>query len=165
MIYYIYQLFGIHNENKNKNKNKRYHYIGSTPRPQYRIRQHNGDITGGAKYTTNKLNILEQDKITNLKWNYNWLMITFFNKNLALSLEWHLRHYLKNIKNKNKNNLFEKMDEIILNFINKKNNKRHIIILIDYDIDYKPKNYKIIKSTLLTYSILNNNLIEFMSVL
>jgi len=157
MIYYIYQLFGINN------KNKKYHYIGSTPRPQHRIKQHNGIITGGAKYTTYKLNILEYDKTTKLKWNYNWLMITFFEKNLALSLEWHLRHYLKNTKNKDK--LFEKMDEIILNFINKKNNKRHIIILIDYDIEYKPKNYKIIKSNLLTYSILNNNLIEFMTVL
>ena len=95
MPYYIYRLIGYSKVNKYI-----YHYIGSTPYPQKRIRQHNNFISGGAKYTHSKLSILKTNShvaINNnnsfdLKWNYQFIIMTFFNKQSALSLEWHLKY-------------------------------------------------------------------------
>jgi len=84
--YYIYRLIGININNS------KYHYIGSTPTPRKRIRQHNGIIVGGAKCTKTKINYLIPDAITSLKWNYYWILKTNLNKNNALSLEWHLKY-------------------------------------------------------------------------
>lgn len=86
MPYYIYRLFG-----SNKFNNYQYHYIGSTPYPKNRLRQHNGFISGGAKYTHSKLSVLKNNPF-NLKWNFQFIIMTFFNKQSALSLEWHLKY-------------------------------------------------------------------------
>lgn len=128
--YFIYRLQGTNITNKNK-----YFYVGSTPQPAKRIRQHNSIIKGGAKSTTSKLNILEP--IDGLCWNYQFLLMTEYDKRKALSLEWHIKHKTKNIKNIN--NLLKRIDEILPNddntmFINK-----------EYEnlITYLPINFKI----------------------
>jgi len=93
MPYFIYRLYGsTYYSNK-------YHYIGSTPNPLRRIRQHNGFISGGAKYTHSKLNSLTTNNL-NLKWNFQFLIMTFFNKQCALSLEWHLKYPFSTLFNK-----------------------------------------------------------------
>lgn len=62
-------------EQKNKT------YIGSTVNINRRIRQHNGIIKGGAKYTRGG------------KWEYYCVLIDLnHTKNTALSYEWHLKH-------------------------------------------------------------------------
>lgn len=69
MSYCVYLLI-----NTNNNKT----YIGITNNINRRIRQHNGDLVGGAKYTTNNKN------------DGKWLYYGFINnlsKNISLSLE------------------------------------------------------------------------------
>ena len=61
-----------------------YTYNGYTVNIQRRIRQHNGEITGGARTTKAKR-----------PWEYIMIIASSdeaFNKNRALSLEWHLRY-------------------------------------------------------------------------
>ena len=65
-------------------------YIGSTINPTRRFRQHNGEITGGAKYT--KGGIWEPFII---------LGDLLHTKNTALSYEWHLKRESRKIKNNN----------------------------------------------------------------
>jgi predicted GIY-YIG superfamily endonuclease len=56
-------------------------YVGITNNPTRRLRQHNGDLVGGAKYTTSKKGLGE--------WKYyGWIESTdILIKNRALSLE------------------------------------------------------------------------------
>lgn len=55
-------------------------YCGYTKNPIRRIRQHNGEIVGGAKATRGK------------QWNFMMLMTGFETSNNALSCEWRLKH-------------------------------------------------------------------------
>ena len=58
-------------------------YVGSTVNLNRRIRQHNCDIKGGAKYTKKG-----ED------WNYYCVIFNLYgDKNKCLSEEWHLKHY------------------------------------------------------------------------
>lgn len=62
-------------------------YIGSTVNPTRRFRQHNSEITGGAKYTRGGL------------WSpYIILADLAHTKNTALSYEWHLKRFSKHFK-------------------------------------------------------------------
>lgn len=79
--YYVYV---ITNNNKS--------YVGSTNNLQRRIRQHNCEIKGGAKYTTSVINSKQVNgKQENNKWQYKIIIGTFDHKT-ALSFEWHLKH-------------------------------------------------------------------------
>ena len=60
-------------------------YIGSTNNFLKRIRQHNGEISGGAKYTTNFKNDID--------W-YPIMLIGGFEKTTALSFEWRMKRSL-----------------------------------------------------------------------
>jgi predicted GIY-YIG superfamily endonuclease len=151
---YIYQLIAT-----------KYHYIGYTNNPKKRIMQHNKILSGGAKYTNRKLDLIIFNQSGNKNyiyfnsvndfnflWNYNWIMLTFLSSKLALSLEWYLKYYLK----KNKKNLYKTIDNIINNFNLKKNIKTNIILLSNNIIDYKPNYYNIVYYNNLTKSIIYN---------
>jgi len=67
---------------KSKNEEFKNHtYNGSTNNPIRRLRQHNGEITGGAKATKNKG-----------EWEFYFLMTGFKTHNNALSCEWMIKH-------------------------------------------------------------------------
>jgi hypothetical protein len=136
MPYYIYRLNGILIDKPNF----KYNYIGSTPYPKKRLRQHNGIIKGGAKNTTNKLYKLICDKETNLKWNYQWILMTFLKHSHALSLEWHMKYPFTGDEINNKKNHYT---NIIFNnkFYNKRCNRLYndiniMLKQIDITIEY-----------------------------
>ena len=79
-MYYVYILVN------NSLKYKDHSYIGFTTNPQRRIRQHNKEIKGGAKATTNK----------DSEWELALLINGFKDKINALSCEWKLKHPEKN---------------------------------------------------------------------
>jgi predicted GIY-YIG superfamily endonuclease len=58
-----------------------YTYVGYTINPERRIRQHNGEIIGGAKATKGKG-----------KWKFICLLSGFVNNHQALSCEWRIKH-------------------------------------------------------------------------
>lgn len=60
------------------NKSNNCTYIGITNNPERRIRQHNGELKGGAKYTTFKKG--------NGKWEYYGFILGLY-KHIALSIE------------------------------------------------------------------------------
>jgi predicted GIY-YIG superfamily endonuclease len=101
----------------NNDKNKT--YIGSTNNINRRIRQHNGEIKGGAKYTRG------------CKWYYYCIIYTInINKNIYLSREW----YLKYIKRKNKYYGITSKKKIIEFYFSKKNK------IVKHKIKYKKYN-------------------------
>lgn len=71
--YYCYIL-------KNGDNNRTYN--GFTTNPRRRIRQHNGEIKGGAKYT---------EKFGS-NWEYYFIMTGFPDSINALQCEWKIRH-------------------------------------------------------------------------
>jgi predicted GIY-YIG superfamily endonuclease len=79
-FYKVYVLFDF-----NSNKT----YVGSTNDLKRRIRQHNGEIKGGAKYTTNsKCN----------EWKYLYYITGFPDHQNALQAEWKLKNLQKKQK-------------------------------------------------------------------
>lgn len=101
MTNYVYFLHGP------IGKRKRRHYIGFTVNPRRRIRQHNGEIVGGAKRTT--------------RYSSDWSMVClisgFSSKHMALSYEWYAQHdkgrrynWRKSIKKKQVN--FSKYNQV-----------------------------------------------------
>jgi predicted GIY-YIG superfamily endonuclease len=60
------------------NNTHRKTYIGYTRNPFHRLRQHNGEITGGARYTTRFG-----------PWRVRAVVAGFTDKSRALSYEWH----------------------------------------------------------------------------
>ena len=62
--------------------NKTSTYAGVSPDPIRRLRQHNGEICGGAKYTTSKGN----------GWKHMCLVKGFQTKQQALQFEWAVKH-------------------------------------------------------------------------
>lgn len=73
-MHYCYILY---NDNNNKT------YNGYTVNPLRRIRQHNGELKGGAKYTTK----------SKVEWKYLLIIESeHFDKNNALCFEWMLKY-------------------------------------------------------------------------
>ena len=64
--------------------NQKYTYIGATNNLKQRIRKHNGEIKGGAKYTTKK----------GKGWQYACYVSGFKNNIDALQFEWAWKHVL-----------------------------------------------------------------------
>ena len=62
--------------------NRQFTYVGVSPDPTRRLRQHNGEICGGAKYTTSKGN----------GWKHVCLIEGFRTKIEALQFEWAVKH-------------------------------------------------------------------------
>lgn len=77
-MYYCYILRNTNEKYKNLT------YNGFTVNLKRRLRQHNGEIVGGAKYTKNKGN-----------WEIYAVITGFLTKNNALSFEWQLKHVFK----------------------------------------------------------------------
>jgi structure-specific endonuclease subunit SLX1 len=73
-----------------KNKSGRT-YIGYTVDPEHRLRQHNGCIAGGAKYTS---------KNDCGSWEFIAIISGFPDNHNALQCEWRLKHPDKKRKNK-----------------------------------------------------------------
>ena len=61
-------------------------YVGYTNNIDKRIRQHNGEIKGGARFTSNQV-------VKGVVWVYLMIISSpTLTKNEALSLEWHIKH-------------------------------------------------------------------------
>ena len=56
-------------------------YIGFSTDPGHRLRQHNGDVKGGARHTSKYS-----------PWTHVCVISGFLNKNMALMFEWHWQH-------------------------------------------------------------------------
>ena len=59
-----------------------YTYVGVSPTPEKRLRQHNGEIKGGAKYTTSK----------GPGWKHVCIIEGFQDKIQAMQFEWAVKH-------------------------------------------------------------------------
>lgn len=84
--------------------NDNYSYVGITNNLKKRIRQHNGEIKGGAKYTS----LINDSLATN--WNYACYVDGFKTKNDALKFEWALKH----IKPKYKTGIINRIYKLII---------------------------------------------------
>ena len=62
--------------------NRQFTYVGVSPDPTRRLRQHNGEICGGAKYTTSK----------GAGWKHVCTVSGFRTKIEALQFEWAVKH-------------------------------------------------------------------------
>lgn len=62
--------------------NNNYTYAGVSPEPERRLRQHNGEICGGAKYTTSK----------GPGWKHLCIINGFQNKIQSMQFEWAVKH-------------------------------------------------------------------------
>ena len=69
-------------------------YIGATVNLDKRIRQHNKEITGGAKLTSNKV-------VKGEIWQYICYVENFPTYNEALKFEWRWKHISRQIQKKN----------------------------------------------------------------
>lgn len=63
-------------------QNNYYTYVGCSNNPKRRLRQHNGEIKGGAKYTLSK----------GEGWSHILIVSGFQNKIQALQFEWAVKH-------------------------------------------------------------------------
>jgi predicted GIY-YIG superfamily endonuclease len=181
MTYYIYRLV---NQPYN-NVNRKIHYIGSTPNPYRRIKQHNGILSGGAKYTTTKP----------ASWHFNWLLMTFLDKNMALSIEFHMKHpfsltlpikgkyttynveFRSNIYKYRMRRFSDNINEqlmqidITLAYVSnlKQTNLGQILLLIDdsvrANVIYRPSNYKLFYLMDFTRSLEEDNFTSYFDLL
>jgi len=94
-------------------------YIGITNNPERRIRQHNGEIKGGARYTSSKKE--------NGVWEY-YAFIFGLNKNEALSIE--KKIHIRSRKTNGKNSLDRRI-KCINNILAKENeNKKDYFVIL-----------------------------------
>tara|TARA_A100001035_G_C27771420_1_gene496578 strand:- start:334 stop:747 length:414 start_codon:yes stop_codon:yes gene_type:complete len=62
--------------------NNNFTYAGVSPDPKRRLKQHNGEISGGAKYTTSK----------GTGWKHLCIISGFQNKIQSMQFEWAVKH-------------------------------------------------------------------------
>jgi len=74
-------------------------YVGATPYPKKRLRQHNGEIKGGAKYTLSK----------GPGWKHICIISGFHTKIQALQFEWAVKH----VKPINKGGIINRLRKLI----------------------------------------------------
>lgn len=74
-------------------------YVGATPYPNRRLRQHNGEIKGGAKYTLSK----------GPGWKHICIISGFHTKIQALQFEWAVKH----VKPINKGGIINRLRKLI----------------------------------------------------
>ena len=82
--------------------NKNFSYVGATPDYIKRIKKHNQEISGGAKYTRSK----------GPGWKYICIIEGFKNKIDALMFEWSLKHCAPK-KEKGKYNRILKLERVL----------------------------------------------------
>lgn len=84
--------------------NGNYTYAGISPTPDKRLRQHNGEIKGGAKYTTGR----------GSGWKHICLISGFKNKIQAMQFEWAVKH----VPPRNSGGLIMRMNKVyqVLNY-------------------------------------------------
>lgn len=101
-------------------------YVGSTVNLNRRIRQHNGEIKGGAKYTRNG------------SWEYYCVMYNLNNnKNKCLSEEWHIKWMTTKIKGSK--NTYDRRKQSLEKYFPKKSKKYlYIFFLSKKFIQYLP---------------------------
>jgi structure-specific endonuclease subunit SLX1 len=78
-----------------------YTYIGATPYPEQRLRQHNGELSGGARATSNRPG----------QWYRVCLVKGFLDNCDALSFEWHWKYFSR--KNKRITNPLERRQQAL----------------------------------------------------
>ena len=84
--------------------NGNYTYAGVSPTPDKRLRQHNGEIKGGAKYTTGR----------GSGWKHICLISGFKNKIQSMQFEWAVKH----VPPRNSGGLITRMNKVyqVLNY-------------------------------------------------
>lgn len=116
---------------RNKDKTKNNTYCGYTNNPGKRLKQHNGELKGGAKTTNGK------------QWEYMLLITGFVSINSALSFEWKLKHpdgkKIKNSKYCGPDGRIKGLNEVL-----KFNNEKLIIhVEEEFKFNYNNENIEI----------------------
>ena len=92
LIYYFFcsiDMYFCYILKNNSEKYKNYTYNGYTVNPWRRIRQHNGELVGGAKYTTG---VNSKNNKEHGDWEMCVLITGFKTSGNALSCEWKIKH-------------------------------------------------------------------------
>jgi predicted GIY-YIG superfamily endonuclease len=109
-------------------------YVGATPYPNRRLRQHNGEIKGGAKYTLSK----------GPGWKHICIISGFHTKIQALQFEWAVKH----VKPINKGGIINRLRKLI-NVLNrnkwtsKSPNASEINLIMDWHMNIDFGDYQI----------------------
>jgi predicted GIY-YIG superfamily endonuclease len=111
-------------------------YVGYTVNPAHRIRQHNGEICGGAQRTK---------RTTPGKWRMAFIFeCEQFDNHLALSFEWHLKeHKKKQRRSKNIDVIQRRMKMVVAALKNPKFSHCEITVycipeLVSYLVEVEP---------------------------
>jgi predicted GIY-YIG superfamily endonuclease len=116
-------------------KNKNYSYAGATPDTERRIRKHNQELSGGAKYT----------KMVGKGWEYVCVIEGFKNKIDCLRFEWAVKH----VAPKKATGIYNRIKKLVKT-LNKENWTQsspdsfgYCLNIIWYKPEYRPKDIEI----------------------
>jgi len=126
--------------------NQNYTYIGATNNLKQRIRKHNGEIKGGAKYTTKK----------GKGWQYACYVSGFKNNIDALQFEWAWKHVLP--RGKGVWGRYEQLEKLV----NKTRWTSKAVEAIDYEltVTFEKPEYLLAELDVPDYILLDVNLEE-----